>query len=445
MICQICNKNYKNLKALSGHINKTHKINYKDYYNKFIKTQDDGICLKCKNKTNWNKKTKTYYRYCSSKCGTSASDTKNKKAVTIKNKKMNMPAVMPPDKPIDKSKENMLVCQLCKTKWNTRQGMAIHQRFSHNLTPKEYYDIFYKSQNEDICACGKIKKFDSHLFAYRKHCSQKCQSNDVQIKEKRKATCLKKYGFQYPMKNADVTNNMKKSIQNKYGFDNISHLESVKRKKKNTCLKNYGVEVPLQNTYIHNKYSNTCLKKYGVIEFGASQQCISKRKETCMKKYGVENFLETEMAQQKSQKTCMEKYGVRFASQHPLIFNKIKNNSFKRKPYTLPSGKIIYLLGYEPKFLNYIFDNNLFQESQINYSPPAIIYYSQKQKRSYYYPDFYIEKYNVIIEIKSSWTIKKDKNYKKKRNACLKQGYRHILVLDNNFDEFNKFLQSCVD
>ena len=103
-----------------------------------------------------------------------------------------------------------------------------------------------------------------------------------------------------------------------------------------------------------------------------------------------------------------------------------------RKQYTLPSGKIIPLMGYEPQFLNYVFKNNLLTEDEIVYNPKPIPYYKDNKKH-HYIPDFYIPKFNLIVEIKSWYTEQLDTKVHHKEQACRDHNYNYIRILDNNF------------
>lgn len=121
---------------------------------------------------------------------------------------------------------------------------------------------------------------------------------------------------------------------------------------------------------------------------------------------------------------------------------KCLSGSGRKKDYTLPSGKIIKLRGYEPNFLTYIFSNNLLEENEIIYSPPRI-QYSYNNKEHHYYPDFFIPKFNLIIETKSSWILKKqgrEKNIEKEK-ATISKGYNFLLIIDNNFQDIKKILE----
>lgn len=120
-------------------------------------------------------------------------------------------------------------------------------------------------------------------------------------------------------------------------------------------------------------------------------------------------------------------------------FNKGKASCYKSKQYTLPSGDIINLQGYEPQFLDYVFENNIYKEEDFDFSTKRISY-KFEGKFHYYFPDFYIPKDNLIIEVKSSYILKiqgENKN-KAKRDATITQGYDYLMVLDNIFTKFIK-------
>jgi hypothetical protein len=109
-----------------------------------------------------------------------------------------------------------------------------------------------------------------------------------------------------------------------------------------------------------------------------------------------------------------------------------------RKPYTLPSGRIIKVMGYENLFLDFVFNNHILHEDEIVYSVPSIQYTENKIKRRYI-PDFYIPKYNLIVEIKSLYVIKRYGgvcNLLCKRKGVLNTGFDFCLVIDNKFDSF---------
>lgn len=113
------------------------------------------------------------------------------------------------------------------------------------------------------------------------------------------------------------------------------------------------------------------------------------------------------------------------------------------KPYTLPSGRIIKLQGWEGLFLDFVFKNQIFKEEEIDYNPKRILY-NYNNNEHYYYPDFFIPKLNLIIEIKSTWTLKHlqtvEQN-KQKEIACKQQNFNYTLLLDNDFNTFRETIK----
>lgn len=120
-------------------------------------------------------------------------------------------------------------------------------------------------------------------------------------------------------------------------------------------------------------------------------------------------------------------------------WDKLRKGMFSKKEYCLPSGKKIYLMGYEPQFLDYCFEKNIFNEEDFNFDDLTIIKYKKNNKIHNYYPDFYIPNYNLIIEIKSSYTVKLDKNIQLKEQAVKDAGYNYLFILDNDFSPLDKY------
>lgn len=70
------------------------------------------------------------------------------------------------------------------------------------------------------------------------------------------------------------------------------------------------------------------------------------------------------------------------------------------------------------------------------------IRFNFEDKNKIYFPDFYYEPLNLIIEIKSDYYYKKylSKNLAKQK-ACLEQGYDFIFVINKDYSEFDKKLK----
>lgn len=71
---------------------------------------------------------------------------------------------------------------------------------------------------------------------------------------------------------------------------------------------------------------------------------------------------------------------------------------------------------------------------------PDVPYYYNNELH-YYHSDFYIPEKNLIVEIKSTFTLNYDleKNLIKEK-SCLDKGFNFIFVIDKNYSKLNYFL-----
>jgi len=279
-------------------------------------------------------------------------------------------------------------CEICGKKY-TSHHISRHIIRQHSISPSEYYLKYINSKKGKCVVCDKPTLFRGINEGFLKHCSFKCSNSDPAKISKTEKVCLLKYGVKNIFQHQPTKNKIKNKMIKKYGVDNISKLNSIKQKKEATVIKNFG-------------------KNYGAILF-------KKRIKTCLEKYGAEHYNQTTVG----------------------IYKSI-NTSYKKKQYELPSGKIIYKQGYEPNLLDHIFSNKLLLEKEIVYQPKGIKYLAIDNKIRYYFPDFYIPKFNLITECKSTWTLKTDKNIERKKEATIKMGFDYIRVVNNVFDKFDK-------
>lgn len=221
-------------------------------------------------------------------------------------------------------------CKICNKKYDALSG---HLKRKHGISTNEYYDMFFKKQDEDICmldGCSGKNSFINLTIGYGKYCCREHSSKDVKWKEKvsktwevktddelrllnkkRKDTCIDRYGDEnYPF------NSMKRVIKNKYGCDNSSQIPHVKikmreywdnktdevrqriqKRRKETLLLKYGVtSLMLLDEYKENiqkaaeKYrieSGKYIPKEKQLEFGLYKRRVySRTKHTAKKKFG---------------------------------------------------------------------------------------------------------------------------------------------------------------
>lgn len=131
----------------------------------------------------------------------------------------------------------------------------------------------------------------------------------------------------------------------KYGVDHISKLDSVINKKKETCLEKYGTEYCLQNKDVISKRRDTCLEKYGETTNLKTEETKIKIRKTCLEKYGVENATHHPLVCEKRKNTCLEKYGVDHPGKSSVIIEKRENK--KREAKKIHIENILHDNGYE--------------------------------------------------------------------------------------------------
>lgn len=406
-----------------------------------------------------------------------------------------MQLLLPPHIPILKTPENLLCCQVCQQKFQNRNGIGTHVARRHQLNAQNYYDRYFKTENEGSCIlCHKPTKFNPHVYVYHKHCSAKCVANDPIVRENFTYNSHQKYNgkllFQTtefiqkmktkPKNIPEINRKRKQTCREKYGVDYhsqlpehkqamsnfmIQNLTTIMAKSEQTCLKKYGSKSVMHNLNFQTQIKLTNLQKYGVENpfnvpliqqkiqekqlsrtMNENQKIQSKRQQTCLKKYGTKCCLQNNDIKIKTEATNIKKFGVKYPSQNKEIQRKITQTSIKSKIYILPSGQKIWKMGYEPKFLDYIFKNNILLETEIDYFPNGIKYLDHQNIERFYFPDFYIPKWNLIIEIKSTYTIKFDENILLKEQCVYQQGYRYCLIINDtksrqlNFTKFDDFV-----
>ena len=69
MKCEICNRKFENSRVLGIHISTTHGMSKQEYYDKFLKKdENEGKCLECGKETGFVTLVKGYRIFCSVKC-----------------------------------------------------------------------------------------------------------------------------------------------------------------------------------------------------------------------------------------------------------------------------------------------------------------------------------------------------------------------------------------
>ena len=299
--------------------------------------------------------------------------------------------------------------------------------------------------NVECDICGKTKKLNYNLYnknigVYNLYC---CSSKCANIKNKK--TCLSKYGLEkyvnvdkmkqtkfekYGNENYVNVDKIKQTKLEKYGDENYNNKEKIvetnlqkygkentfqvkefQDKSKLTNLQKYGIEDSRSSELIINKRKKTIFDKFGKEFYTQTQEYKDKVKETSMKKYGVDSpnksektkikkmesmlnkygFISNSMTiecKEKLRKTNLERYGVEYPMQVAEFALKQQKNSKKIEYF---NNDLYYQGSYERDFLIYM--DNLNMLHLIKRS--NMIKYEFNYENKIYYPDFFIEKFNL--------------------------------------------------
>ena len=243
--------------------------------------------------------------------------------------------------------------------------------------------------------CGKPidspKQFKSISKGYSCFCSVKCakhhggKTNSIRRRKnnngsyfsqeemlKAKQTFIDHYGADNNMKSEKGKEELRYSIQKKYGqhIANVFQLEEKKLKIKQTKLRRHGDE----NYNNKEKAARTKLDRYGDRHYRNPNQA----KQTCIQRYNVDHPM-------KVQKICQK-----------AVANK-KHSAYEIDGHCFDSC---------PEFCFYVCCRDFNIEVQCHPIDKAIEYLDNNGKKHMYYPDFYIPKIERLVEIKGDHFFK---------------------------------------
>jgi len=229
-----------------------------------------------------------------------------------------------------KNINNITYCEIDKTNHKSMMTLLHHLK-KLNVDKKEYYDKFIRKESEGKCpVCKNECGFISIGMGYKKYCSDKCKLNDPVLNKQRRQnaikTYLRKYGVDSFSKTAGFGDRVKQTKLIRHGAANYTNAE----KRRKTCMEKYGVAYSLQSEIVRAKGKQTCLKKYGVNHQTQADVVKEKSRKTCMKKYGVAYSLQSEKVKEKGKQTCLKKYGVAYSLQSEIVREKGKQTCLEK-------------------------------------------------------------------------------------------------------------------
>ncbi len=207
----------------------------------------------------------------------------------------------------------MYTCEICNSTYKSRKSIMNHIIRTHHYTGQQYYDEFYKQEQEGFCEnCKQPTKFLNIEDGYAKCCSIKCA---MPGRAKRN---IEKYGYPDNFHNPNIVK--------------LSHSKEANNKREQTMLDRYG-----ETSYTKTKDFKAKLLEY---QKQNSKSMSKHRKQTMIDKYGVDsNFKRpevmdklkiashTEEANAKRKQTTLKHYGVDCVFKLPEVQEKAQKNS----------------------------------------------------------------------------------------------------------------------
>lgn len=301
-----------------------------------------------------------------------------------------------------------LTCKICNKTFTRYCSTAAHVKRTHGLDAKTYYDKYFKTPSEGFCKkCGKPVDFRDLQNGYREFCSR---------------TCF---------------------------WQVTTQSEKVKEKRKNTCLEKYGTECFMSTDKFKRMTKETCLERYGMTNFGGTLESIAKIKATKLERYGNANYNN----QAKMKETKLAKYGNEWYSNREQALRTIeKKYDFPyhiTSPYAVPQIHIKALshasnMTRPEKKLNEFLTNRKFQFQ----------YCYECNGKNFDFAIFKDNKLSILIEIDGLYFhgLVEDSNGKhvrgdtdNERFSKVPEGVKFIVCDENKLEECFKEILKVFD
>lgn len=188
--CELCNREFESLRSLGLHLSHSHKgFSHKEYYDKYLKNDSDGVCPVCGKPTRWKGGLHGYARTCSVSCGQKHPETRQK----LDNTNLERYGATNPYGSIEIRE---------KIKKHNLEKLGVENPFQQPNVQKK---AIHNSHTEDA-------------------------------EHKRQITCLNKYGNKYHIASKEVRQKAINTYQEKYGVSNAYSIPKIHEKALNHSL-----------------------------------------------------------------------------------------------------------------------------------------------------------------------------------------------------------------
>ena len=178
--------------------------------------------------------------------------------------------------------------------------------------------------SKQICKiCDNQTKYLKSSKGYSIYCSTKCLSNDDDIKNKKRKTCIKKYGVSSFTKTKEYLDKTKKTNLEKYNKEFYLQTEDKKTKTEKTNLDKFGVIHHMKSNDFINKFKQLNINKFGVDNVSKLDNIKEQKRQTFQKNYGLDNVF---CSNKLKGEYMFKKYGY-----NPFIPDELKSDFEKYK------------------------------------------------------------------------------------------------------------------
>ena len=429
MICKICGKELPS-KGLGSHLT-AHKVSAKEYYDKYLKQPNEGICPVCGKETPFRKISRGYQTCCSRSCG---SRNAYEKVVATRIERYGVA--------------------------NFFQNKSIHEKAEKNAHSEE-------ANKKKVETCQKHYGVDN-------------PAQSEVIHSKMQQTNLERYGSR-----AYNRTKGRQTMKEKYGYEHALQVPEIKAKQEQTCMEKFGVYNAYASNEIRKKIEQHNIEKYGVSNPYQSAEVQSKIRQTMLDRYNAEYALQSEEIKEKMKQTNLERYGCEYPYQNDAVKQKIKENrtlkmeEFMALNHCVPVRQLLKIYGTGWYQSNYFKDLEILMNNGIAYVKeediPKIKEYASVIHKSNYENelyqlfrslgvtfirphdrtaikplelDIYVESLNLAIEFNGTYwhsiEAGTEKDYHLKKSLmCRDKGIRLIHIYE--FEDFEKQKQLLKD
>ncbi|AHC54891.1 putative MutH/Vsr/archaeal HJR-like endonuclease [Tunisvirus fontaine2] len=310
------------------------------------------------------------------------------------------------------------------------QAPKIREKIVDNWKGKWGYDNpLSVPEIQEKCRDGMIR---NHGVEYT--------TQSVELKEKIKESNKKKFGVDNPMKCEEVKEKLRETISKR----TEEERRTIREKKDKANLERHGHKDVMKNPEISQKHKESIIERDSD-PIKMKERSVARTK-TCMEKYNVPNPMMDENVKKKGRETYKSRTGYDHPSHNPEVISKITRSCFRKKEFVMPSGAVFLCQGYEPLALRILLDGGIAEEDVLSPSNEKItISYFFEGRERIYHPDIFVKSENMLIEVKSDWTleglggIKTSERQKtmEKLKSCREQGYNTRLYV---FDKREKLV-----